>query len=65
MIDHIPSEWPEENRKLYNIVYLSSYKNADGIILHANAQTGEFAMFTAGEAKNFSVGPHAIRIIRK
>jgi hypothetical protein len=59
------SDDSSEERLLWKVVRLDSYKDLPGTINSADEATGECEMMIADEAKIFNLGAHGIRIVRR
>ncbi len=57
---------PEDERKRWRVVRLDSCADLPGEVLAADDQTGEVTMRDhGGEETSYSLGRHAIRLIRR
>jgi hypothetical protein len=62
----IDSDMLEEERQGWRVVRLDSFADIPGQILSADDQTGEVKMKNPrGEERSYSLGQHAIRLIRR
>lgn len=66
-LDEIPHTMDEAERRRYTILLLDSYKSVPGLIIAADAVKGTFTMQDeySKEKKTHTLGPHAIRIMRR